>query len=488
MSHAAAGSPEPVSIPRDSRRDAHAALADLPREHGFEPLAVDGRVPADLHGTIYRNGATLMSAGGRRYDHWFDGDGGLSAVRFGGGTVTGAARVVQSAGLREERSAGKRLYGGFGTVQPGLLRRLRGTIKNTANTSVMWWQERLFALMEAALPTEMDPDTLETLGERDLDGVVAGRFSAHPHRVPARRASYNFGTRYGRETLLDLYELPDQGPARRLASVPLPGPTLIHDFIATENHLIVFIPPLRLRIARMFLGMGGFSDNLAWRSDLGTEVLVVPIDDPTHPVRFTADPFFTWHYSNAFERGRELVVDYVRYPDFASNRWITEMFRGQDSSRGVADGTFHRAVINLDAERLTSEERWSRPCEFPRVAPAVDAADGRFAYVAAHSAGADGRGLQDTIARIEVDTGDVSEYVFEPGRYTSEPVFVPRPDATAEDDGYLLALVYDAADHSSACTVLDARDLEAGPIARARFDHHIPPRFHGIWVPGAGRR
>ncbi len=372
MSHAAARNPEPVAVPRDSRLDAHAALADLPREHGFEPLAVDGRIPADLQGTIYRNGATLMSAGGRRYAHWFDGDGGLSAVRFGGGTVTGAARVVQSAGLREERAAGKLLYGGFGTVQPGLFRRMRGTVKNTANTSVMWWQERLFALMEAARPTEMDPDTLETLGERDLDGVVAGSFSAHPHRVPVRRASYNFGVRYGRQTMLDLYELPDQGPARRIASLPLPGPTMIHDFIATENHLIVFIPPLRLRIARLFLGLGGYSDNLAWRSDLGTEVLVVPIDDPTRPIRFTADPFFTWHYSNAFERGRELVVDYVRYPDFTSNRWITEMFRGEDSPRGVADGTFHRAVIDLDGARMTSEERWSRPCEFPRVSPAVE--------------------------------------------------------------------------------------------------------------------
>ncbi len=481
MSHVVARSPEPTAA-RDSRRDTHAALADLPREHGFEPLAVDGRVPAELRGTLYRNGATLMSAGGRRYDHWFDGDGGLSAVRFDAGTVTGAARVIQSAGLVEERAAGKLLYGGFGTVQPGLLRRLRGSIKNTANTSVMWWQERLFALMEAALPTEMDPDTLATLGERDLGGVVPRTFSAHPHRIPARRAAYNFGVRYGRRTVLDLFELPDQGPARRIATLPLPGPTLIHDFIATENHLIFFVPPLRLRVARMFLGLGGFSDNLAWRPELGTEVLVVPIDDPGRPIRFTAEPFFTWHYANAFERGRELVVNYVRYPDFASNRWIGEMFRGQKSSGGSADGTFHRAVIDVNARRLTSEERWSRPCEFPRVAPAALATSNRFAYVAAHSAGSDGRGLQDAIARIEIDTGRVSEYVLEPGRYTAEPVFVPRPGAGAEDDGYLLALVYDATDHTSACTILDARDLEAGPLARAQFDHHIPPRFHGIWV------
>src|SRR5687767_7407734 len=115
------------------------AFSDLPREHGHEPLDVEGTIPAELRGTIVRNGASMFGAQGRRYDHWFDGDGGLSAVRFADGRATGAARLVQSAGLVEERRAGRLLYGGFGTVQPGLLNRLRGKLKNTGNTSVMHW-------------------------------------------------------------------------------------------------------------------------------------------------------------------------------------------------------------------------------------------------------------------------------------------------------------------------------------------------------------
>lgn len=473
----------------DRFADAHQALADLPREHGFEPLAVDGTLPVDLRGTVYRNGPMLMAAAGRRYDHWFDGDGGLSAVRFDAGRALGAARVTRSRGLLEERAAGKLLYGGYGTVQPGLMRRLRGGLKNTANTAVLHWNSRLFGLMEATLPTEISPDDLTTIGETDLEGAIAGSFSAHPHYVPERRAAYNFGVRYGRKTQLDLYELPDGGPARRLATHELPGPTMIHDFIVTAKHLVFFVPPLRLRVLRMFLGLGGFSSNLEWKPALGTEVLIVPIDDPGNPVRFTTEAFYQWHYANAFERGGELVIDFVRYRDFASDDWLRELFQGRTVNAAAVpiDGMLHRAVIDPARRTLRSEQRWDVPCEFPRVAPRVEASAYRYCYAAAHSPESQAQGFQDTIARIDVETGEARSYQLPARQSTGEPLFVPRPGAShgaaGEADGYLLALVYDAATHASSCIVLDARALEAGPIARAHFDHHIPPRFHGVFVP-----
>ncbi|MDB4970154.1 MAG: hypothetical protein JWN44_5843, partial [Myxococcales bacterium] len=53
----------------------HQAFRDLPREHGFERLSIEGQLPAELRGTLYRNGPSLFSTFGRRYGHWFDGDG-----------------------------------------------------------------------------------------------------------------------------------------------------------------------------------------------------------------------------------------------------------------------------------------------------------------------------------------------------------------------------------------------------------------------------
>ena len=65
----------------------------------------------------------------------------------------------------------------------------------------------------------------------------------------------------------------------------------------------------------------------------------------------------------------------------------------------------------------------------------------------------------------------------------SEPVFVPRPGATAEDDGWVLTLVYDGRADASHLAVLDGARLEDGPVARAWFDHPVPITFHGSWLP-----
>lgn len=467
--------------------DAHLwrrAFADLPREHGFEPLRIEGRLPDGLRGTLYRSGPSLFSTFGRPYRHWFDGDGAVSAVRFdGGGAALGAVKLVRSAGLLEEQRRARPYYAGYGTPAPGFFRGLLaalkgGEIKNTGNTSVMIWQGRLFALVESSRPTELSVDDLSTLGERDLDAGVT-IFSAHPHHVPSRHAAYNFGVRYGRRVELDLFALPDDGPARPLTTVTLPGATMIHDFIATERHLIFFAPPLRLRILRMLLGIGSFSGNLRWRPDEGTEVIVVPIDEPSRVRRFTVPAFYQWHFATAFERGDELVVDYVRYPDFASNRWLGEVVDGPASTS--IGGTLHRAVLDPARGTLVDDERAAVHCEFPRVARPAQA--NRYVYVAAHSGEAASRGMFDRLARIDVERGAVDSVALGDAQYPSEPVFVRRPDGAGEDDGWLLTLVYDGASDQSGVAVLDARDPGRGPVARAWFDHHVPFTFHGNFAP-----
>ncbi len=463
----------------------HRAFRDLPRQHGFEPLTVEGTLPEGLRGTLYRNGPSLFSTFGRRYGHWFDGDGAVSAVRFdGAGGATGAVRIVEGPELLEERRRGRAWYGNYGTRAPsawrGLVSGLRGEIKNTANTSVMIWQGRLYAMLEAAQPIELSLEDLTTLGERDLGGAVVRSFSAHPHYVPARRSAYNFGVRYGRRTELDLFALPDEGPARRLATLTLAGPTMIHDFIATEKHLVFFAPPLRLRIFKMLFGVGSFAENLRWRPEEGTEVLVVPIDAPTEVKRFTAPAFYQWHFATAFERGDELVVDYVRYPDFASNDWLGRVLDGRVATQ--IGGQLHRATIDPARRTLRDEPLVATTaCEFPRVARAGGA--NRYVYVAAHSDAEAAHGMFDRVARLDLQRGDVESAALGDGQYPSEPVFVRRPGGRDEDDGWLLTLVYDAVADRSGVAVLDARAPSRGVLARAWFDHHVPFTFHGNFAP-----
>ena len=59
---------------------------------------------------------------------------------------------------------------------------------------------------------------------------------------------------------------------------------------------------------------------------------------------------------------------------------------------------------------------------------------------------------------------------------------VPRPNATAENDAWLLTLVYDAQRDASHMAVLNADRPEDGPAARVWFDQPVPYTFHGIWL------
>src|SRR6185436_16383455 len=80
---------------------------DLGREHGFEPLHVEGRLPADLRGVLYRCGpARFSSPDGEPYLHWFDADGAIAAIRFGA-RCEAAVRLVDTRWLRDERNANR---------------------------------------------------------------------------------------------------------------------------------------------------------------------------------------------------------------------------------------------------------------------------------------------------------------------------------------------------------------------------------------------
>src|SRR5258708_5131419 len=171
----------------------------LSREHGFEPLRVEGRIPPAMRGTLYRNGPGQFGCLGRDYGHWFDGDGAMTAVRIQEGRAFGAARFIESAGMKAERRLRRAIYGGYGTCLPPPLARVSLAMeglplsKQVANMSVLMWEGRLFALGEPGLPIELDARDLSTLGETDLDGVVLRAFSSHPHTVAASGTTYNFG-------------------------------------------------------------------------------------------------------------------------------------------------------------------------------------------------------------------------------------------------------------------------------------------------------
>ena len=66
--------------------------------------------------------------------------------------------------------------------------------------------------------------------------------------------------------------------------------------------------------------------------------------------------------------------------------------------------------------------------------------------------------------------------------YTSEPIFVPRPNATREDDGVVLSFALDGAAGRSYLLALDATTMQT--IGTARMPVTLPNDVHGLFVEG----
>ena len=64
-------------------------------------------------------------------------------------------------------------------------------------------------------------------------------------------------------------------------------------------------------------------------------------------------------------------------------------------------------------------------------------------------------------------------------------MFIPRDGATAEDDGWVMALRLDTETQTSDLALFDATAITADPIAVVHLPARVPNGFHGNWIPGA---
>jgi len=459
------------------------AFEDLGMGHDFEPLDVQGTLPEDLVGVLYRNGAMGMIApDGKRYEHWFDGDGGILAVRLGAGQAEGAAKLLESPGLRKERRRGKRLHLGFGsTVEKPLFKLLGSKMKNVANTNVIGVGDELLALVESCPPTRIDPQTLQLLGPTDLGGVVKGGFSAHPHTTSASNRLINTGIEFGMKNTLRLYSVTPGGKAEVLYEQVDPHAPLVHDFGLTEQSAVLLLPPLRMDMGRTLRSGGAVSEGFVWEPERGTEVLIIPLDAPDAAIRFTVDPFFQWHVANAHQSGHEIVLDLVRYDNFENNRAIGNIITGLPNS-GEIDGRLCRMRIDTKQRSHTMEVVGERTGEFPQTSPMRWGKAHRYVYLAEHSSAQVAMvGLPDRLTRYDMDTGVATELPSAEGVYPGEPLLVPKPGCSEEGDAWVLSMAYDSAAGRSGLLIYDAATPQSGPVASAWFSGPRHTTFHGHW-------
>jgi all-trans-8'-apo-beta-carotenal 15,15'-oxygenase len=463
----------------------------LPQEYDYWIEAVEGTIPADLNGTLFRNGPGLLEIGGHSVHHPFDGDGMVCAIAFQNGRAHFRNRYVKTKPYLEEQKAGKPLYRGvFGTQKPGgLFANLFDVrLKNIANTNILPWGNKLWALWEAAQPHQLDPATLETIGLDDLNGVLAGgkAFSAHPRIDPAcdmdngEPCLVNFSIDPGLSTKITIYELNLSGKVVRQHSHAVPGFAFIHDFAITPNYCIFFQSQTSFNPLPFLFGKRGAAQCLNVDTQAPTKVILIPRHQPAEVKFLSVDAGFVFHHANAFEQDQVVYVDSVCYgklPELGPD----DDFRNVRFN-ALDPGQLWRFKFDLASGTVDRQLVESRCCEFPVVHPQHVGRPYRYTYLGAADDPSKNAPLQGLV-KVDLETGDRQFWSIAPRGFAGEPIFVPRGSSPVEDQGWLLLLSFNAELERSQLVILDAQQFERGAIATLTLKHHVPYGLHGNFTP-----
>jgi carotenoid cleavage dioxygenase-like enzyme len=147
-----------------------------------------------------------------------------------------------------------------------------------------------------------------------------------------------------------------------------------------------------------------------------------------------------------------------------------------------------RWTFDFDSHGNTFREQQldDRSGEFPRFDERFCMSDYRHGWIV----GGDvtdpktGEPRQDGLVHYDLKTGKSTAWSAGKDDRFGEPIFVPRSDAAAEGDGWLLSVLYRGEERRSDLAVFEATDLARGPIALAHLSSRVPAGFHGNWRPG----
>jgi carotenoid cleavage dioxygenase-like enzyme len=436
-------------------------------EGNFAPLAdeltsldltVQGELPRELNGRLLRIGPNPVAPNPATH-HWFIGNGMVHGVRLEEGRAVWYRRRF----VRDEQVIEK-----FGYPEiPGPAGAL-GT--NVANTNIIELAGELYVIVEAGnMPVHLDAE-LETIERSNFNGGLKHGFSAHPKICPATGevhvAVYNPFEEHVHHVVVA-----KDGRVIRDEPVHLPHRPMVHDCAITENYFAVLDFPCILDGAA---GAEGSPLPYRWHPEQSARVGLLPRNGLASEIRwFEVEPCYVFHPMNAFETddGR-VVMDVARHPAmFASD------VRGPNEGPPTLDRwTFDLASGNTKEKRLDD-----RAQEFPRLDERLVGKSYRYGYTAALGKGFEARGL----FKHDLQTGACIEYSQGEHRGFLEPVFVPKSESATEDEGWVMAYVYDARENRSDVVVLDAQDIANGPIATVKLPDRVPFGFHGNWVPDA---
>jgi len=430
-------------------------------ERTITELKVTGTIPTDLDGRYVRIGPNPATPPKAAAYHWFMGDGMIHGVRLRGGKAEWYRNrwirsTAVSKALGEPEVPGPRHF--FDTV----------------NTNIVPHAGQTWAVVEAGgFPVRVGPD-LESIAHDPFGGSLKGSFSAHPHLDPDTGELHAICYEGPNQDTIRHVVVDRDGKVRREEPIAVKHGPMIHDCMITKNYVIILDMPVTFSMKRL---LGGYGFPYAWNTEHKARVGLLPREGKSDDVIWCSiDPCYVFHPCNGFETPDGTVILDV----CAHDTMFAESTMGPDSK----SVPFERWTIDPAAQKVARKVIDAESQEFPRPNEALIGKPYRYAYTVSLAADVF-VGTSTRYFKHDLESGTRQVHDFGPGRVPGEFVFVARPSAKAEDDGWLMGYVIDTTTDTTDLVILDAANFEAKPLATITIPHRIPPGFHGNWMPAS---
>jgi carotenoid cleavage dioxygenase len=181
------------------------------------------------------------------------------------------------------------------------------------------------------------------------------------------------------------------------------------------------------------------------------------------------------HFFNAFEDGNKIEVYGPAFDRMPGGLQF-------DSPQQTEQPYPWHWSIDLDAGTVSDGQTDDRSGEFPRINDNLAGLRHRYMYNTMARNWEFGFDF-NAVVKYDIETGAAQTYTHGENTVVGEHIFVPNPEGSSEDDGWVLTVASDRLTEKSELVILDAQKLADGPIARVKMPRRVPIGFHANWLP-----